>query len=144
MRLCNTAVGIVLQGRVCERTVIGSSSALLDYLHFKLSTVTTERFRTLFLNARNELLADEQIVAGTVDSAPFYSREIIGRAIELGATSLILVHNHPSGDPNPSAEDVECTRRLAMLCAGLDITLLDHLIVGRLGTVSLRAAGNIS
>lgn len=121
--------------------ILGSSSAVLDYLRFSLASTTVETFRTLFLNARNELLADETTSVGTVGAAPFYPREIIGRAIELGATSLIVAHNHPSGDPRPSREDMDCTLALASVCEGLDIALLDHVIVTRGSATSMRAAG---
>lgn len=126
---------------VTSGPILGSSSAVLEYLRFSLASTTSEEFRTLFLNARNELLADETTSIGTVDAAPFYPREIIGRAIELGATSLIVAHNHPSGDPRPSREDMACTLALAKLCAGLDIALLDHVIVTRCTATSMRAAG---
>lgn len=106
-----------------------------------MSTGTRERFRTLHLNARNELLLDDETTPGTIDAAPFYAREIVGRAIEIGTTSLILVHNHPSGNPRPSSRDIDATRSLAIICAGLSITLLDHLIVGRNNIISLRSAG---
>lgn len=114
---------------------------MLDYLRFDLANELNEQFRALYLNGRHELVAEETIARGTIDSAPFYAREVIGRAIEFGAASLIVVHNHPSGDPQPSREDVDCTRSLASLCAGLGIVLLDHVVVGRHAAVSLRQAG---
>jgi DNA repair protein RadC len=134
---CRAAISVALREAAFEGAVISSWSALLRYLQFDLASDTTERFKALFLNARNELLADETISTGTVDGAPFYPREIIGRALEIGATSLVIAHNHPSGDPVPSREDLDCTRALDALCKGLGITLIDHVIVGRLGTVSL-------
>ncbi len=106
-----------------------------------MSSGNRERLRTLHLNARNELLLDDETAIGTVDAAPFYAREIVGRAIDVGATSLILVHNHPSGNHRPSRRDVEATKALAQICAGLGITLLDHLIVGRNEILSLRSEG---
>lgn len=141
LHLCGTAVSVALREAVTSGPILGSSSAVLDYLRFSLASSTSEEFRTLFLNARNELLADETTSVGTVDAAPFYPRAIIGRAIELGATSLIVAHNHPSGDPSPSSADLACTMALANLCAGLDITLLDHVVVARGAATSMRAAG---
>jgi DNA repair protein RadC len=139
--LCRKAVSLALYQDATDRPVIPTSTALIAYLQFELGAETVERFRTIYLNGRNELLADDVIVSGTVDAAPFYPREIIGRAIELGATSLIVAHNHPSGDPKPSHEDVACTRALAVLCAGLGIKLLDHIVVGRSSVTSFRKCG---
>lgn len=100
-----------------------------------------ERFRVLYLNARNELLLDDETAVGTVDAAPIYARDIIGRGIEVGAVSLLLVHNHPSGDCQPSRQDVAMTLALADLCTGVAMTLVDHLVVGRDEIHSLRALG---
>lgn len=130
-----------LKRRATSGPVISTSRALRDYLHVDMSTSRRERLRTLHLNARNELLLDEETSTGTIDAAPFHTREIVGRAIEVGGTSLILVHNHPSGDPRPSTHDVQATIALETVCQALGITLLDHLIVGRDGIVSLRGEG---
>jgi len=143
LRWCRNAVLLTLRRRALENPVIGTSAALRDYLHVDMSSSSRERFRTLYLNARNELLREEETAVGTVDTVPFYPREIIGRAIELGSTSLIIVHNHPSGDPRPSRRDVDATLSLQTLCGGLGITLLDHLIVGRGEIHSLRASGRL-
>lgn len=141
IRWCRSAVALSLRGAAADRPIIGTSSALLAYLKFQMGSDTTERIRVLYVNARHELLADEEIAAGTVDAAPFYNREIVGRAIELGATSIIVAHNHPSGDPHPSGEDIKCTLKLSDLCGELGMILIDHVIVGRKKVVSLRAAG---
>lgn len=141
IRWCRSAVALSLRSSAAARPVIGTSSALLAYLKFQMGFETTERIRILYLNARHELLADEELVTGTVDAAPFYNREIVGRAIELGATSIIVAHNHPSGDPSPSRHDIKCTHRLSGLCSELGIFLIDHVIIGRMQAVSLRAAG---
>jgi DNA repair protein RadC len=138
---CRSAVALSLRGAAADRPVIGTSSALLAYLKFQMGSETTERIRVLYLNARHELLADEESATGTVDAAPFYNREIVGRAIELGATSIIVAHNHPSGDPRPSREDIACTHKLSDLCGELGMVLIDHVIVGRTDVLSLRAAG---
>lgn len=131
---------VSLRSAAFDAPVISTSSALRDYLHLEMSNDNRERFRTLYLNARNELLLDEEI-AGTVDVAPFYPREIIGRAIEIGATSLIIVHNHPSGDPAPSSRDVAVTVAFGDTCRGVGLALLDHIIIARNGVVSFRARG---
>lgn len=140
---CRSAVALSLRGTAADRPIIGTSSALLTYLKFQMGFETRERVRALYLNPSNELLADEEMASGTVNSAPFYNREIVGRAIELGATSIIVAHNHPSGDPSPSEDDIKCTRRLSDLCDQLDIVLIDHVIVGRKKAVSLRTAGKL-
>lgn len=140
---CRSAVALSLQGLAADRPIIGTSSALLTYLRFQMGFETRERVRALYLNAKHELLADEEMAAGTVDSAPLYNREIVGRAIELGATSIIVAHNHPSGDPSPSQDDIRCTHRLSDLCSHLGIVLIDHVIIGTRKAVSLRAAGNL-
>lgn len=140
---CRAAVSICLRAPVLERPIIGSSSALDAYLSFQMGFDTRERVRVLYLDVKHTLLADEEIAAGSIDAAPFYNREIIGRAIELGSTSIIVVHNHPSGDPCPSLQDVNVTRRLSALCSELSIDFVDHIIVGRGRTLSLRQAGHL-
>lgn len=138
---CREIASLALLDEVLQRPVIASSSALMDYLTFDLRSETNETFRSLYLNARHELLAQDTTAKGTIDAAPFLPREIIGRALEIGATAIIVAHNHPSGDPSPSARDLECTRLLARLCHDLDISFLDHVIVGRGSFVSLRREG---
>jgi DNA repair protein RadC len=144
LRWCRNAVLLSLRRRAVEQPMIGTSSALRDYLRVDMGTGSRERLRTLHLNARNELLSDDETSIGTIDAAPFYPREIIGRAIDVGASSIILVHNHPSGDPRPTPCDVKATVALERLCVGLDITLLDHLVVGRHEILSLRSLGLLS
>ncbi len=100
-----------------------------------------EQFRILFLNRKNALIADEVQTKGTIDHAPVYVREVVKRALELGATALILVHNHPSGDPTPSRADIEMTREIVRAAAPLGVTVHDHIIVGRGEPASLRALG---
>lgn len=143
LRWCRSAVALSLRSSAADRPIIGTSSALLAYLKFQMGVETTERIRILYLNAKHELLADEESATGTVDAAPFYNREIVGRAIELGATSIIVAHNHPSGDPHPSRQDIECTHKLSDLCSKLGILLIDHVVIGRMHAVSLRAAGHL-
>jgi DNA repair protein RadC len=100
-----------------------------------------EQLRVLYLNTRNRLLLDETAIEGSINVAPIYPREIVRRSLEVGATALILAHNHPSGDPKPSGEDIRVTRLVAAAGGALDIKLHDHVIVARSGWISFRAAG---
>lgn len=121
--------------------VLGDSKAVTDYLFAAMAHEPVEQLRVLYLNTRNLLLLDETVAEGSVNIAPVYPREIVRRSLEVGATALILAHNHPSGDPKPSEEDVRVTRLVAAAAAALDIRLHDHVIVARSGWTSLRAAG---
>jgi DNA repair protein radc len=121
------------------RPVLTSWSQLLDYLHVAMAYKSIEQFRVLFLDKKCRLIADEVQQVGTVDHTPVYPREVIRRSLELSATALILVHNHPSGDPAPSSADVRMTREIAESAKPLGITVHDHIIIGRWGRVSLRA-----
>ncbi|MNE68303.1 hypothetical protein D3C80_1639560 [compost metagenome] len=111
------------------------------YLRAALAHAPREQFRTLYLNKRNILIREEMRADGTVDHAPVYPREVVRRALELSASALILVHNHPSGDPTPSRADIEMTRRVIDAARVFDIEVHDHVIVGREGTKSFRALG---
>jgi DNA repair protein RadC len=126
---------------VAKRTVISSWSALLAYVKLALAHESREQFRVLYLDKKNQLIADEVMNRGTVDHAPVYPREVVRRALEVSASSLILVHNHPSGDPSPSSADVEMTRQVVEAGRSLRITVHDHLVVGRYGVASLKALG---
>jgi DNA repair protein RadC len=123
--------------------VLTDSASLIDYLSFDMSHLGAERVRVLFLNSGNRLLHDEVIAEGSVNKTAIYPREIMRRALDVGATALILVHNHPSGEPWPSASDIEATRRVADAARPLDICIHDHIIVGRSGWSSFRALGLI-
>lgn len=127
----------------CRRPVITSWSALQAYVRTTMAHRPREQFRVLFLDHRNNLMQDEMIADGTVDHAPVYPREVIRRALEMSASAMVLVHNHPSGDPTPSRADIEMTRKVidAARCLGLQVH--DHLVVGRDGTASFRALGLI-
>jgi DNA repair protein RadC len=127
--------------RVMDREVLSSWTALIDYLRAAMGREANEQFRLLFLDRKNALIADEIQARGTVDHTPVYVREVVKRALELGATALILVHNHPSGDPTPSRADIEMTREIARAAAPLGVTIHDHIIVGRGEPASLRAMG---
>ena len=126
---------------VKKRTVISSWSALLAYVKLALAHESREQFRVLYLDKKNQLIADEVMNKGTVDHAPVYPREVVRRALELSASSLILVHNHPSGDPTPSGADVEMTKQVVEAGRSLRIAVHDHLVVGRDGVASLKALG---
>ena len=122
-----------------KRQNLGSSSAVLAYCRTAMAFMDHEEFRILFLDKKNQLIADEVQGVGTVDHAPVYPREVMRRALELGATALILVHNHPSGDPSPSTADIAMTTQIATLGKALNVVVHDHLVVGRDGHVSFRA-----
>jgi DNA repair protein RadC len=124
-----------------RRPVISSWSALLAYVKVALAHEPREQFRLLFLDKKNQLIADEVMNHGTVDHAPVYPREVARRALELSASALILVHNHPSGDPTPSSADVDMTRQVVNACEVLRISVHDHLVVGRDGVASFKALG---
>ncbi|MDQ8027587.1 MAG: DNA repair protein RadC [Brevundimonas sp.] len=126
---------------VSARPVLGSSSALQAYARAAMAHRPREQFRVLFLDHRNRLLADEMTAEGTVDHAPVYPREVMRRALEVSASALILIHNHPSGDPSPSQADIEMTRRVIDAARALGLSVHDHLVVGREGTASFRALG---
>jgi len=118
--------------------ILGSWSELLDYCHAQMAFENIEQFRILFLDKKNRLIADEVQQRGTVDHTPVYPREVIKRTLELSATAIILVHNHPSGDPSPSAADVQMTRAIVDVAKPLGITVHDHIIIGKSGHASLR------
>ncbi|WP_137864988.1 MULTISPECIES: DNA repair protein RadC [unclassified Sphingomonas] len=133
----------LLRAEVAERPVLANWQALLDYLRADMAHHPIERFRVLHLNSKNMLIRDELMGEGTIDEAAVYVREVIRRAIELGSAALILVHNHPSGDPSPSRADIEITRQIAAAGKGLGIGVHDHIILGREGHASLRGQGLI-
>ncbi len=124
-----------------KRPVISSWSALTAYIRVAMAHAAREQFRVLFLDKKNQLIADEVMNEGTVDHTPVYPREVIRRALELSATAVILVHNHPSGDPTPSSADVDMTRQIVEAARSLKIAVHDHLVVGRDGVASLKALG---
>jgi DNA repair protein RadC len=128
---------------LAKRPLISSWSALMAYVRTALAHEPREQFRVLFLDKRNQLIADEQLGAGTVDHAPVYPREVARRALELSASALILVHNHPSGDPTPSSADIDMTRQIVQATRALNVAVHDHLVVGRDGTASFKALGLI-
>lgn len=122
-----------------RRPVISSWNSLLSYCHASLAHATREQFRVLFLDIKNNLIADEILGEGTIDHAPVYPREVARRALELSAASAILVHNHPSGDPKPSAADVAITREVVAAAKAVGVAIHDHIVIGRDGAASLKA-----
>ncbi|MDR3527312.1 MAG: DNA repair protein RadC [Rhizomicrobium sp.] len=127
--------------RLLGRPALTSWPALLDYCAAAMARAQREEFRILFLDRKNSLIGDEVQSSGTVDHTPVYPREIVKRALELGATAIILVHNHPSGDPTPSKADITMTREVVEAAKALRIVVHDHVIVGRSGHVSFKALG---
>ena len=123
------------------RPVVSTSKQLLDYLTADMANLINERFRVLFLTSQNELIADDLIFEGTVGEAPAYPREIVKRALEVGATGIILVHNHPSGSHQPSQGDIDATRRIADAASMMGICMHDHIVVSRAGWSSFRMLG---
>ncbi|NUB45410.1 DNA repair protein RadC [Fertoebacter nigrum] len=141
LKILEAAAQRMMRARVMHRPVLSSWDALLDYCHTAMAHRETEQFRILFLDRKNVLIADEEQARGTVDHVPVYPREVMKRALELNASALILVHNHPSGDPTPSEADISMTAQIQDAAGVLGITLHDHLIVGRERELSFRAAG---
>jgi DNA repair protein RadC len=123
---------------VNDKPILSSWNELLDYCRAQMAYESKEHFRVLFLDKKNRLIADEVQQSGTVDHTPVYPREVIKRALEVSASALILVHNHPSGDPSPSSADIRMTKEIAEVAAALNITLHDHIIVGKTGSTSMR------
>jgi DNA repair protein RadC len=136
-----TALLHCLRLRIAERPVISTSKQLLAYLQADMTNLIHERFRVLFLTAQNELMADDLIWDGTVGEAPAYPREVVKRALEVGATGIILVHNHPSGNHQPSKGDLEATRRIAEAAMMMGVCLHDHIVISRSGWSSMRRLG---
>lgn len=131
------------RAEVQQRSAISSWQALLDYCQIAFSRHKIEEFHVLYLDRKNILIADEAQARGTVDHTPVYPREVVKRALELGASALILVHNHPSGDPTPSKADIDMTRQVREACKAVDVVLHDHVIVGQGRHASLKALGLI-
>jgi DNA repair protein RadC len=133
----------IVKGTVTQRQVLSSWSSVIDYCRAAMAFAEREEFRILFLDKRNQLIADEVQQRGTVDHTPVYPREIVRRALELSSTAVILVHNHPSGDPSPSNADIRMTQDIVAIAKPLGIAVHDHVIVGRQGHASLRGLGHI-
>jgi DNA repair protein RadC len=143
LKVMETVTHRMARAKVMQRHVISSWDAVLDYCHTVMAHRDTEQFRVLFLDRKNVLIADEAQGNGTVDHVPVYPREVVKRALELNASSLILVHNHPSGDPTPSNEDIAMTMQIHDAAKALNISLHDHLIIGRSRELSFKSQGLI-
>lgn len=141
LKIVEAAAQRLARSRVLQRHVISSWDAVLDYCHTTMAHRDTEQFRVLYLDRKNVLVADEAQAQGTVDHVPVYPREVVKRALELNASALILVHNHPSGDPTPSETDISMTRQIRTAAEALGLTLHDHLVIGRSSELSFRSAG---
>ena len=141
MKVIKLAAQRLARAEVLDRPVLNNWDRLMDYLHAMMARERVEQFRVLFLDTRNRLLADEAQARGTVNHTPVYPREVIKRALELKATALILVHNHPSGDPTPSRDDLEMTQEVKRAASALSITLHDHVIIGNGRWLSFRQEG---
>jgi DNA repair protein RadC len=139
LKIVQAAANRLVRGEVKARQLLSSWSNVLDYCRAAMAFESKEHFRILFLDKGNHLIADEQHQTGTVDHTPVYPREVVKRALELSATAVILVHNHPSGDPTPSRADIDMTRAIIEVARPLGIAVHDHLIVGKDGHASLRA-----
>jgi len=138
LKIVQAAAARLLRGEVKKRPVLSSWSAVLDYCRTAQAFADREQFRILFLDKRNQLIADEVQQTGTIDHTPVYPREVVKRALELSASAIILVHNHPSGDPTPSHADIQMTQQIVTIASPLGIAVHDHLIVGRDGHASLK------
>ena len=141
LKIVQAAALRMLRHKVNEAPILASWEALLDYLRADMAHILIERVRILHLNGKNMLIRDEVIAQGSVDQAAIHVREVIGRALQLGSSSIILVHNHPSGDPNPSRADIALTRDIADAGKRLGISVHDHVIIGAEGHSSMRAMG---
>ena len=126
------------KGAAKKRLPIGSWNEVIDYCRTAMAFAEREEFRVLFLDKKNGLIADETLGIGTIDQAPVFPREIVRRALEFAATAVILIHNHPSGDPEPSTQDVKMTLDIIAVAAPLGVTVHDHIVIGRHGHASLR------
>lgn len=141
IKIAHAAALRLLRGEVAARPMLANWQALLDYLRADMAHHAIERVRVLHMNSRNMLIRDELMQEGSVDEAPVYVREVIRRAIDLGSAAIILVHNHPSGDPAPSRADIDLTRNIVEAGKRLGIAVHDHIIIGTEGHSSLRSMG---
>lgn len=141
LKIAREAAVRLTRQEAMNRPVLGSWQKVLDYCRAALAHEAVERFHLLFLDRKNALIADEGQTRGTIDHTPVYPREVVKRALDLGASAIILVHNHPSGDPTPSRADIEMTREVAKAAAVLGVSVHDHIIIGRSGHASFRSLG---
>ena len=138
LKMIAAAASRVAKGEIKRSIALSSWNAVIEYCRSSMAFADKEQFRLLFLDKRNQLIADEIQQTGTIDHTPVYPREVIKRALELSATALILVHNHPSGDPTPSQADIQMTKAIVDIATPLGISVHDHIIVGKDGHASLK------
>jgi DNA repair protein RadC len=138
LKLIAAAASRIAKGQLQQRTLLSSWNDVIGYCRTSMAFADKEQFRILFLDKRNQLISDEVQQTGTVDHTPVYPREVIKRALELSATAVILVHNHPSGDPTPSQADIQMTRAIVDIAVPLGISVHDHIIVGKNGHASMK------
>jgi DNA repair protein RadC len=141
LKIIEAAAHRMARAEVMQREVISSWEALMRYCKTVMAYCDTERFRILFLDRKNVLIADEEQARGTVDHVPVYPREVAKRALELNASALILVHNHPSGDPTPSQADIDMTEAIEIACSAIGVALHDHVVIGKGADASFRSLG---
>ncbi|GFO83233.1 MAG: DNA repair protein RadC [Methyloceanibacter sp.] len=141
LKIVRAAALRLMRGEVLERPVLSSWQGVLDYCRAAMGFAAKEQLRILFLDKRNQIIADEVQQEGTVDHTPVYVREVVKRALELSSTAIVLVHNHPSGDPTPSRADIEMTKQIVAAAKPLGVVVHDHIIVGKQGHVSFRGSG---
>jgi DNA repair protein RadC len=141
LKIIEAAAHRLARSKIIGKPAIDGWDALIDYCHTTMAHKETEQFRVLFLDRKNILISDEQLAAGTVDHVPVYPREVVKRALEMNASSIILVHNHPSGDPTPSDADIAMTKQISAAAETLGLSVHDHLIIGKGVEVSLKAEG---
>ncbi|WP_172297952.1 DNA repair protein RadC [Pseudoruegeria sp. HB172150] len=141
LKIVEAAAHRLARSKILQRPVVSSWNALIEYCHTAMAHREIEQFRILFLDRKNVLIADEELAKGTVSHVPVYPREVAKRALELNASALILVHNHPSGDPTPSDADIAMTQKIEDALRAVDVTLHDHLIIGKSTELSFRAQG---
>ena len=141
LKIIEAAALRLARSELLNKPVLSSWGAVIDYCAAAMARSPHEEFRTLFLDRKNVLIGDEVQTRGTIDHTPVYPREIVKRALELGASAIILVHNHPSGDPTPSRADIEMTREVVSAAKALNIAVHDHLVVGRGGHASFKSLG---
>ena len=141
IKIVHAAALRLARGQVINRPVLASWNAILEYIRAAMAFNDIEQFRILFLDKKNQLIADEVQQEGTIDHTPVYPREVVKRALELAASAIVLVHNHPSGDPTPSMADIDMTKKISAAGQGLNVSVHDHVIIGRKGHVSLRQLG---
>jgi DNA repair protein RadC len=143
LRIVGVAARRLAKTQMAEKPLLDTWSKLIDYLTIDMAHLTVERVRVLYLDLKNRLIRDEHVADGSIDEASIHPREVIRRALDLGAAGMILVHNHPSGNPEPSRADIQITNRIAEAGRLLSISVHDHVIIGKEGHVSLRAKGLI-